>query len=310
MELNTLSIPQSISQELLSLNVLSREITKPVTVDQIKHRSIEKEFKLLNLLFSSKGHKEALEDSKTFKRFNRYKDILPYKDNIVTLNGKTLDASNYIHANWISNPFSVDDQQRDFIATQGPLETTCESFWQMILYHDCKVVIAIIEDMLIGKKCWKYWTDKRLVFGRIYVECLYIEKHELYDVRTLKITDNVSGITTIISHYHLKSWYDKTAPDESDFKAFGDFLKLMYKLKKADEDTPIVVNCSAGVGRTGTLIGAYFLFESFIQAKENGQNFKFSVFETVRGIREQRAGAINVIAQYEFLYNIVQYFTN
>lgn len=308
MELNTLAIPQAISSELLSSHSRFTKITEPITVEKIKHRSIEKEFKLLNLLFSSKSHKETLEDSKAYKRFNRYKDVLAFKENLVTVDGKGLSANNYIHANWVNNPFSVDEVQRDFIATQGPLETTCESFWQMVMRHDSKVVIAIIEEMLIGKKCWRYWTDKKAVFGEIIVECKSIEKHRIYDARTLKLTNTSSGLVSIVTHYHLKTWYDKTAPDEADYHHYVRFLELIYDLKQADQSMPIVVNCSAGVGRTCTLIGAYFLFDGFMQAQEAETEFEFSVFEMIRGLKEQRHGAINVVEQYEFLYQIVNWF--
>lgn len=308
MELNTLAISQNISSDLLSLNPQVIHITKLLTVDKINKRSIAKEFKLLNLLFSSKAHKEALEDTKAFRRYNRYKDVLAFKEGLVTTDGNSLDTNNYIHANWVNNPFSIEDAQRDFIATQGPLETTCESFWQMVLQYGVRVVVAIIEDMLIGKKCWRYWTDDCIVFGRITVECLYVESHAIYETRTLKVADSITGISNIVTHYHMKSWYDKTAPGETEYDHYVDFLKLLYKTKKADQDVPIVVNCSAGVGRTCTIICAYFLFDCYMQARTNNSEFEFSVFETVRAVKEQRAGAVNVVDQYEFLYQIIAYF--
>lgn len=74
---------------------------------------------------------------------------------------------------------------------------------------------------------------------------------------------------------------------------------LSHRYKKK---SPIAVHCSAGIGRTGTLIVLYFLMRLVSHQIANSLDLKASIFATVRSIREQRAGAVQTLEQYEFIY--------
>jgi len=70
------------------------------------------------------------------------------------------------------------------------------------------------------------------------------------------------------------------------------------------------VHCSAGIGRTGTLIALHFLLQELLAQREQSQPFQASVFATVRNLREQRAGAVQTLEQYEFIYSFVSLFVS
>ena len=60
----------------------------------------------------------------------------------------------------------------------------------------------------------------------------------------------VKGTTKIVYHYHINNWLDGTAPKESPGLKF-----LVEKLvEDLSSNAMPLVHCSAGVGRTGTLI--------------------------------------------------------
>lgn len=83
----------------------------------------------------------------------------------------------------------------------------------------------------------------------------------------------------------------------------------MQKVYAASK-TPIVVHCSAGIGRTGTLISLYFLLTFVDELVLAGHPIALSVFGTVRSLREQRYGAVQTAEQYEFIYEFMRLFFN
>ncbi len=63
-------------------------------------------------------------------------------------------------------------------------------------------------------------------------------------------------------------------------------------------DHPIVVHCSAGVGRTGT----YITLDAMLENLDTSENF-IDIFEFVAKIRMQRSYLVQTIAQYIFIYD-------
>ena len=307
MNSNSVIIPQNISQTYLDFHPQSFKITKPITIGEIKNCLIKNEFQLLRLLFHSHKFKSEKEQNRNFKELNRYKDVQPYRYNIVTTNGESLSFENYINANFIINPFKCNSKGR-FIATQGPLTKTSEHFWKMALTHKTKRIVAIVEKDMVGKSCADYWSHKNKQYGSIQIQSLSLQKNNSYAVRRILVTDLSTGEQSIISHYHLYFWRDKTAPSDSQKDFFIRFLSGMAMVAMEDEDESTIVHCSAGIGRTCTFLCAYFLYELFIDHKQQEKEFQFSVFEIVRLVREQRFGAVNKLTQYQFLYEIVQNF--
>lgn len=61
----------------------------------------------------------------------------------------------------------------------------------------------------------------------------------------------------------------------------------------------VIVHCSAGIGRTGTIISLmHILINIQAQLNQGIKEPKFSIFSIVRRIREQRMGMVQMPEQY------------
>lgn len=73
--------------------------------------------------------------------FNRYSDVLPNPDTRVKLGNTDPDtASGYINANWVKG---FTGYAHEYIATQGPMQNTVNSFWQMIWESRTKAIVMV-----------------------------------------------------------------------------------------------------------------------------------------------------------------------
>ncbi|KAF4788623.1 tyrosine-protein phosphatase non-receptor type 21 isoform X5 [Turdus rufiventris] len=78
---------------------------------------------------------------------NRFQDVLPYDDTRVELVPTKENNTGYINASHIK--ISVGGIEWDYIATQGPLQNTCQDFWQMIWEQGIAIIAMVTaEEML------------------------------------------------------------------------------------------------------------------------------------------------------------------
>ena len=85
------------------------------------------------------------------------------------------------------------------------------------------------------------------------------------------------------------------------------FLSLVHQVNREEGDGPIVVHCSAGIGRSGTFCAVHSLVQKMhAHVKATGELPPISVVETVISLRDQRPGMVQTkvrnYKQQELIY--------
>nr|AAA28486.1 protein tyrosine phosphatase precursor [Drosophila melanogaster] len=234
------------------------------------------------------------------KRKNRYLNITAYDHSRVHLHPTPGQKKNldYINANFI------DGYQKGhaFIGTQGPLPDTFDCFWRMIWEQRVAIIVMITNLVERGRrKCDMYWPkDGVETYGVIQVKLIEEEVMSTYTVRTLQIKHlklkkkKQCNTEKLVYQYHYTNWPDHGTPDHP--------LPVLNFVKKSSaanpaEAGPIVVHCSAGVGRTGT----YIVLDAML--KQIQQKNIVNVFGFLRHIRAQRNFLVQTEEQYIFLHD-------
>ncbi|XP_062599288.1 receptor-type tyrosine-protein phosphatase T-like, partial [Saccostrea cucullata] len=150
-----------------------------------------------------------------------------------------------------------------------------------------------INASFIHIKCIQYWPEKGLMKkGELIIEVVDTEEFADFIIRTFCIKKE-SG-QRIIRHFHFTAWPDKGVPlYASSLVHFHSKVKSTIAQGKG----PMVVHCSAGIGRTGTFIALDVLIQ---QAKESGF---IDVFRCVETLRRQRVNMVQTLEQYIFLHD-------
>ena len=84
----------------------------------------------------------------------------------------------------------------------------------------------------------------------------------------------------VISHYHFTSWPDHGVPQFAT--SLISFIKRVQKDHNKDKNIPLLVHCSAGVGRTGTLVMLDIMMDR-LKAEDS-----INVYEVLRQLRSKR----------------------
>ncbi|XP_064549414.1 tyrosine-protein phosphatase 99A isoform X6 [Drosophila montana] len=234
------------------------------------------------------------------KRKNRYLNITAYDHSRVHLHPTPGQKKNldYINANFIDGY----QKAHAFIGTQGPLPDTFDCFWRMIWEQRVAIIVMITNLVERGRrKCDMYWPkDGVETYGVIQVKLVEEEVMSTYTVRTLQIKHlklkkkKQCNLEKLVYQYHYTNWPDHGTPDHP--------LPVLNFIKKSSaanpaEAGPIVVHCSAGVGRTGT----YIVLDAML--KQIQQKSIVNVFGFLRHIRAQRNFLVQTEEQYIFLHD-------
>uniref|UniRef100_A0A8C6T7B6 Receptor-type tyrosine-protein phosphatase epsilon n=1 Tax=Neogobius melanostomus TaxID=47308 RepID=A0A8C6T7B6_9GOBI len=196
-------------------------------------------------------------------------------------------------------------EKNKFIAAQGPKLETLADFWRMI-WEQKTATIVMLTNLKERKeeKCYQYWPDKGCwMYGNIRVAMDDVTVLVDYTVRKFCVQYQGSDgprAPRLVTQLHFTSWPDFGVP----FTPIG-MLKFLKKVKSINPSYagPIVVHCSAGVGRTGTFI----VIDSMIDMMHSEQ--RLDVFGFVSRIREQRCQLIQTDMQYSFIYQaLLEYY--
>ncbi|KTG40243.1 hypothetical protein cypCar_00037354, partial [Cyprinus carpio] len=160
------------------------------------------------------------------------------------------EGSDYINANFIPGYNSP----HEFIATQGPLPETRNDFWNMVLQQKSHIIVMLTQcNERRRVKCDHYWpfTEEPVAYGDITVEMLSETDSPEWTVRNFRL--GYADETQDILHFNYTSWPDHGVPTVNAIESILQFVQIVRQQVSRTKG-PIVVHCSAGVGRTGTFI--------------------------------------------------------
>ncbi|KAA0703307.1 Tyrosine-protein phosphatase non-receptor type 3 [Triplophysa tibetana] len=220
---------------------------------------------------------------------NRYKDVLPYDSTRVVLQEKEDDYINASHVK--TEPAGC---VLPYIAAQGPLPQTCTHFWRSVWEQHINVIVMLTTLTERGRtKCHQYWPHPPEVrdYGYLQVSCHSEECNLAYVTREITLTNTKSGEQRSITHLQYVVWPDHGVPEDS-----SDFLDFVQSVRSMRGDSlPLMVHCSAGIGRTGVLI----TMETAMTLMENEK--PVYPLEIITLLREQRAMLVQAPCQFSFV---------
>ncbi|XP_072016302.1 receptor-type tyrosine-protein phosphatase T-like [Amphiura filiformis] len=227
---------------------------------------------------------------------NRYANIIAYDHSRVVLHKLDGDPySDYINANYIDGY----SKPKKYIATQGPNSASIWDFWRMVWQEGVQYIVMVTKCKEEDKvKCEQYWPEelqKSETYCDIVVTMISEDVQADYTVRHFEVKKVFDNATRVIKHYHYTSWPDHGTPEYAT--PLLNFIKMVRRATEEEKDNPIIVHCSAGVGRTGTFIAIENLLE---QAKHEK---KVDVFKTVSDMRQKRIKMVQTATQYDFIYD-------
>ncbi|MFC1566796.1 protein kinase [bacterium] len=217
---------------------------------------------------------------------DRYPNIIPYPDTSVVL-----AENSYINANWA-------DADKRFIATQGPKQETTRDFYQMLKETNAKTVIMLANLFEQEReKCANYWEN----ISHKDLE----SKTAGLSVRKLMVQESEeSKGSQEITQYHFTAWSDHDVPDA---KADTAIIEILNKMDEATTESPCVVHCSAGVGRTGSILAIYFtLKELAILDNIDGNTIENKLLETIVDLKSHRYWMVQNEYQFEYCLRFIK----
>ncbi|XP_048039168.1 receptor-type tyrosine-protein phosphatase S isoform X28 [Megalobrama amblycephala] len=227
---------------------------------------------------------------------NRYANVIAYDHSRVLLSAiDGIPGSDYINSNYIDGY----RKQNAYIATQGALPETFGDFWRMIWEQRSANIIMMTKlEERSRVKCDQYWPNRGTeTYGLIQVTLLDTVELATYCVRTFALYKNGSSEKREVRQFQFTAWPDHGVPEHPT-----PFLAFLRRVKSCNppDAGPMVVHCSAGVGRTGCFIVIDAMLERIKHEKT------VDIYGHVTLMRAQRNYMVQTEDQYVFIHDALQ----
>ncbi|XP_010613413.1 tyrosine-protein phosphatase non-receptor type 5 isoform X1 [Fukomys damarensis] len=229
-------------------------------------------------------------------RKNRYRTILPNPHSRVCLTSPDPEdpLSSYINANYIRG---YRGEEKVYIATQGPIVSTVADFWRMVWQEHTPIIVMITNIEEMNEKCTEYWPEEQVVYDGVEIIVQKVVHTEDYRLRLISLRSGAEERG--LKHYWFTSWPDQKTPDRAP-----PLLHLVREVEEAAQQegphcAPIIVHCSAGIGRTGCFIATSICCQ---QLRHEGV---VDILKTTCQLRQDRGGMIQTCEQYQFVHHVM-----
>ncbi|CAF0928149.1 unnamed protein product [Rotaria sordida] len=314
---------RSSSISLSSIYVPPRKRPKPLSkyvnmTDEDK-KAIYAEYQELD---STSPQYRPSEDDSEYAIYNRYSNIPargPWERTAVQLNGLHR-FHDYINANEIKGLSS----EKQYIACQGPLETTCEDFWDMIIQYGVKKIVMLTRTEERNphnhsqtlSKCYRYFPDKKgklLTFNRVSVQVIDVEYQENVDLEIRRILIKADNNEHHVFHYYFTGWPDFSVVEPRKLLDLIQYINnhgknqlISVEQSKKTSLSPTVIHCSAGVGRTGTYIAVDIIMRLIDRSQQDLLTMQLDVMGVVYQLRQDRGKMVQTKDQYMLVNRCVE----
>jgi len=261
-----------------------------------------------------------------FKK-NRYANVLPseeyrvkLKNRIDIMNFSLGEVTNEIKTDFI-NASRITEGGSVYIAAMAPMDSTMDDFWQMIWDEEINTIVMILRLKEDGKvKGDRYWPES--IGNTFETEQFEIFYEKIIDQSNLTIISEFSIRLKLdpnnvrnLFHLHYEGWPDFGVPDETS--SIRELVNTMNRTRIGN--SPILVHCSAGIGRTGTFLGIAIGMECLKEISEFEENepnnpsistsitkHGINIKDIILGLRRCRnRGMVQNQAQYKFIHEVL-----
>ncbi|GMS97963.1 hypothetical protein PENTCL1PPCAC_20138, partial [Pristionchus entomophagus] len=198
------------------------------------------------------------------------------------------DGGDYVHANHVRGaPFL-----NHFVTTQGPIEGTVNDFWRLVVQENVGFIFMLCSIVELGKKKCEWYYPETVNVPAIYgdINVTLVEKREdAHFINSKFILEAGKAPKRYVYHHYWKNWPDRGVP----ITALAG-LRLLRHARLSNGAS--IVHCSAGVGRTGTLVAIFWLLQKICTSPP-----PYDMKEMLKVMRNQRAHAIQTVPQYAYI---------
>lgn len=235
---------------------------------------------------------------------NRYFNILPNAHSRIVLSQVGDDeTSTYVNGNWMPSY----EEEQGYIACQGPLPDTLHDFWRMVWEKEAATIVmntGLIEGPEDTVKCERYWPEAEggegMKVGEGDQEFTILSVRESRPrpqfVQTL-LEVQYKGETRQVTHLWWRDWPDKGVPKTAN--GIGHYIDAA-RASREESGGPVVIHCSAGVGRTGCFLGIDYCMKQF-DATET-----IDILGCVCKMRQSRGLTVQTASQYRFIHMVME----